>query len=392
MSTLQDSPSYEAMKTLTKQYYHAIVTQLNLNENQFQLAQGNVALGATSQAIWAMMDAIPPDSVVNKWTGGGINTLSSEYGALITRIQDPATGAFQVAMGDYYQPWLAYLRTNQPPPDREPIDVYRNWAYASGMPPDQANQTVGLFLAAYNGPVTKALFAWEDAGGHTAIKAYTQTVETIKGTIAGAPGGSLTLNSQTASDDISHAWTKGIGGFLSIFFGVDESGYDSLSSLVLASELDLDMSFNHVSTVPVTPLSNGTITAGPTTYYPWYVPAALSLAYSNKNNNTWQTGTPDWTTFFGPQATLPRVISALVVVDGISITVTSSKSIDQNSQTEVQSAFQAGFFPFFGVAGSSGWRTETRFSDEGLVTVTSTCPQGNPQVLGILQSPISNYV
>uniref|UniRef100_A0A7C1JDA0 Uncharacterized protein n=1 Tax=Caldilinea aerophila TaxID=133453 RepID=A0A7C1JDA0_9CHLR len=394
-NTLNDSQpaSYAAMKTLTEQYYNAIVTQLQLNNQQFQLAQGNIAVGATSQTIWAMMDAIPPKSVVNNWAPGGINTFSSQYGALITRTQDTSTGAFQAALGDYYSAWQAYLKANPPTVTNPIISVYTSWAYSCGMPPDQANKTVGLFQAALNGPVTQANIAWAVAGGQTAIKAYNQTVETIDNTIAGAPSGSVTLNSQTESSDTSHSWAEGgIEGFFDIFFGGGESSYDSVSSQVLASELDLQMSFAHVSTVPVTPLANGTVTAGPTTYQPWYVPAALLLAYSNNNNNTWQIGTPDWTTFFGPQATLPRVISALVVVDGISITVTSGKSIDQSSRAQVQSAFEAGFFPFFGVAGSGGWETTTSFSDEGIMTVTSTCPQGNPQVLGILQSPISSYV
>lgn len=383
----------DAMKTLTEQYYNAIITQLNLSDQQFQLAQGNVAVGATSQNIWAMMDAIPPTSVVKKWTPGGVNTYSSEYGALITRIQDTATGAFQAALGDYYSAWQTYLKANPPTAGKSIIEVYTAWAYSCGMPPDQANKTVGLFQASLNGPVTQANIAWYAAGGQTAIKAYTQTVETIDNTIAGAPAGGVTLNSQTQSSDISHTWANGgIEGFFDFFFGSGESSYDSVSSLVIASELDFQIKFAHVSTVAVTPLANGTVTAGPTTYQPWYVPAALLLAYSNNNNNTWLTGTPDWTTFFGPQATLPRVTSGLIIVDGISITVTSGKSVDQNSRTQVEAAFEAGFFPFFGVQGSGGWNTSTSFSDEGIMTVTSTCPQGNPQVLGILQSPISSFV
>lgn len=384
----------DAMQTLTEQYYNALVTQLNLSPQQFQLAQGNIALDSTTQNVWAMMDAIPPQSLVNNWTPGGVNTFSSQYGALITRIQDTATGSFQAALGDYYSAWQTYLKANPPSGGQSILQVYSGWAYGvSGMPPDQANKTVGLFQAALNGPVTQANIAWYAAGGQTAIKAYDQTVETIDNHIAGAPSGGVTLNSQTQSSDTSHTWAQGgVEGFIDVFFGAGQSTYDSVSSEVIASELDFQISFDHVTTVPITPLANGTVTAGPTTYQPWYVPAALLLAYSNNNNNTWQTGTPDWTTFFGAQATLPRVASALLIVDGISITVTSGKSIDKSSQTEVTAAFEAGFFPFFGVEGSGGWKTTTSFSDEGLMTVTSSCPQGNPQVLGLIQTPVSSYV
>lgn len=390
---MRNSASKDAMKTLTEQYYNAIVAQLHLSDKQFQLVQGNIALGATSQNIWAMMDAIPPNSVVNNWTPGGINTFSSQYGALISRIQDTSSGAFQAALGDYYSAWQAYLKANPPSGGKSVIEVYTGWAYSCGMSPDQANKTVGLFQAALNGPVTQANIAWAAAGGQTAVKAYNQTVDIIDHTIAGAPSGSVAFDSQTQSSDTSHSWANGgIEGFFDIFFGGGESGYDSVSSLVVASELELKIDFAHVATVPITPLANGSISAGPNTYYPWYVPAALLLSYSNNNNYTWQAGMPDWTSFFGLQGTLPRVPIALIVVDGISITITSGKSIDQSSRTQVENAFNAGFFPFFGVAGLSGWTTHTSFSDEGLITVTSSCPQGNPQILGILQSSISSYV
>ena len=389
MSALSD-----AMKTLTEQYYNAIVGQIHLSDQQFQLAQGNVALDKTTQNLWSMMDAIPPKSIVHEWTPGGLNTLSSQYGALISRIQDTATGAFQAAMGDYYAAWQAYLKANPPSDGKTIIEVYSNWAYQlSGMPPDQAGKTLGLYQAALNGPVTQANIAWAVAGGQTAIKAYTQTIETVDNTLSGAPAGSVSINSATQSSDTSHSWAEGgVEGFYDVFFGGGEGSYDHVSSEVIASELDFQIGFSHVTTIPVTPLANGTVTAGPTTYKPWYVPAALLLAYSNNDNNTWQTGTPDWSTFFGAQATLPRVASGLVIVDGITITVTSGKSIDTASRTEVKSAFEAGYFPFFGVAGAGGWTTTTSFSDEGIMTVTSTCPQGNPQVLGMLQSPISTYV
>lgn len=388
-SSLSDS-----MQTLTEQYYNALVTQLHLSDQQFQLAQGNVALDTTTQNLWAMMDAIPPRSVVRNWTPGGQSTFSSQYGALISRIQDAASGAFQAALGDYYAAWQTYLRANPPSGGKTVLQVYTEWAYGvSGMPPDQANRTIGLFQAAMNGPVTAANIAWASAGGQTGIKAYTQTVETVGFSIASAPGASASLNSQTQSSDTSHSWAEGgVEGFFDVFFGMGKASYDSVSSTVIDSVLDFSFAFAHATTVPVTPLANGTVTAGPTTYQPWYVPAALGLAYSNNNNNTWQPGTPDWTTFFGPQGILPRATVALVVVDGITITVTSGKSIDQNSRTEVKSAFEAGFFPFFGISGSGGWTTTTSFSDEGLMTVTSTCAVGNPQVLGILQNTISTYV
>ncbi len=381
-----------AMKTLTEQYYNAIVTQLNLNDQQFQLAQGNVALPATTQNIWSTMDQVPPLSICGNWTPGSHNTFSSQYGGVLSRVHDASSDQFQAAMGDYYSAWMAYLKENPPSGDKTIIQIFSGWAYTN-MPPDQANKLIGLFQAALNGPITQAQMAWAAAGGQTGVKAYTNTVESITNTISSAPSGSVTLDAATQSSDTTHSWAVGaVEGFYDIFFGTGEGSYDKVSSEVIASSLNFDIEFKHVSTIPVTPLSQGQVIAGPDTFKPWYIPNALTTAYSNNNGDTWQAGTPDWTTYFGPQGSLPRAVDALIVVDGITITLTSAKSIATSDHTEIKAAFEAGFFPFFGVAGEGGWTHEKTFDDEGRLAVSASCTVGHPQILGILQSPIDSYV
>ena len=382
----------DAMKKLTEQYYNSIVTQLNLSDQSFQLAQGNVALPATTQNIWSTMDQVPPLSICGNWTPGSHNTFSSQYGGILSRIHDSANDDFQAAMGDYYTAWMAYLKKNPPSGDKSIIQVFSGWAYAN-MPPDQANKVIGMFQAAMNGPITQAQMAWAAAGGQTGVKAFTNTVETITNMLSSAPSNTLTMDASTQSSDTSHSWAAGaVEGFYDIFFGSGEGSYDHVSSEVIASSLNFDIEFKHVTTVPVTPLSQGTITAGPDTFKAWYVPNALTTAYSNNNGNTWLSGTPDWSTYFGPSGSLPRAVDALVLVDGITITITSAKSIATSDHTEVQSAFEAGFFPFFGVAGEGGWTLDKTFDDEGRLAVSASCTVGHPQILGILQSAIGSYV
>ncbi|WP_179381363.1 hypothetical protein [Jannaschia marina] len=380
------------MKTLTEQYYNAIVTQLNLSDQHFQLAQGNVALPSTTQNIWSLMDQVPPLSICGNWTPGSHNTFSSQYGGVLSRVHDASSGQFQAAMGDYYTAWMTYLKNNPPSDGKTIIQVFSGWAYAN-MPPDKANQVIGMFQAALNGPITQAQMAWAAAGGQTGVKAYTSTVETISNVLSGAPSGTVTLDASTQSSNTSHTWAAGaVEGFYDIFFGGGEASYDKVSSEVIASSLNFDIEFKHVSTIPVTPLSQGQVIAGPDTFNPWYVPNALTTAYSNNNGNTWQSGTPDWTTYFGPQGSLPRAVDALLLVDGITITISSSKSIATSDHTDVQSAFEAGFFPFFGVAGEGGWTLDKVFDDQGRLAVSASCDVGHPQILGILQSAIGSYV
>ena len=80
--------------------------------------------------------------------------------------------------------------------------------------------------------------------------------------------------------------------------------------------------------------------------------------------------------------------TALVLVDGISISLTSQAGFSGSDQSSMQTAFEAGFFPFFGVEGEGGWNQTVTFDDEGCVVATANCPVGSPQVLGVLVSPI----
>jgi len=116
----------DAMKTLTAQYYNALTGGLGLNPQQFQITQGQIALGATSQSLWGYLDTIPPVSIANTWTPGGQNTFSSQYGALISRLKDSASSDWRTAMGDWSAAWVAYLKANKPAKDQSLADFFRS--------------------------------------------------------------------------------------------------------------------------------------------------------------------------------------------------------------------------------------------------------------------------
>ncbi len=386
------SAASDAMKTLTEQWYIAVTTSLNLNQQQFQMVQGNVGLGSTSANLWSMMDTIPPYSITQYWTPGGLNTFSSQYGALISRLKDPSFGQFQHDMGNYYATWVAYLKATPPPAGQTIVQHFTSWAYSNIPDPQKAATVISEYAAAMNGPIAQANSAYFAAGGQTGVKAFTQSIEDVDYAANSAPSGGVDLDTSTQSSDTSHTWAKAsASGFYGAFFGNVAASYDKQTSVVLASGLKIVVKYDHVATIPISQLSQGTKLSGPTTYQPWYVPAAMLLAYSNNNNNTWQVGTPDWTTFFGPTGTIPRIATNLLVVNGITLTITSSKSVAESSQTEVKTAFEAGFFPFFGINGEGGWSTHQTFDDAGKITATAACALGNPQVLGILQSPLSQF-
>ena len=49
-------------------------------------------------------------------------------------------------------------------------------------------------------------------------------------------------------------------------------------------------------------------------------------------------------------------------------------------------------FPFFGIEASGGWSKSTTSFDQGQISVSQSCPVGNPQILGLLQTPMSSCV
>ena len=384
------SAANQAMQTLTQQYYNAITSQLNLSPDQFQLAQGNVALGTLSAALWSAMDAVPSVSVAQNWTPGNFNSFSSNYGSVLARISSSSTQAFQTAMGDYYSEWKTYLTTN-PPSDYTKIPAaFKNWSMVN-MDPGQAQKCYTLYNQAFIDPIGQAQEMWSAAGNAPGVKAYSTSIEIADGQIEMAPSGSVSLNSNTQSYDVSHTWAQGSpSGLFDFFIGGGSASYDDVTTTLSSAGIEMTISFTHVATLPVSPLESGTETAGPVSYPAWYVPAALQAAYNNNDFNIWNSGSPGWDSFFGDGGSLLNATRALIVVDGIKVTLTSIAAISTSEQQQFTTSFEAGFFPFFGVSGSGGWSNSQTFDDQGRLVVTSNCPTGNPQILGVLVSPIAN--
>ena len=193
--------------------------------------------------------------------------------------------------------------------------------------------------------------------------------------------------------NVSHTWAKAAAeGLIEAFFIGGEGSYDHTATTLITAGVDIKITFDHIATIPARPLSQGSITAGPDTFPAWYVPGAFTDGYNSNNNQVWQDGSPNWTSFFGPSGAFQRTTQAIIVVDGISITMTSSASFEHDEQTKVEAAFSAGFFPFFGVEGEGGWTKATTNFDQGQVSVSQSSPVGNPQIIGILQIPIENDI
>ncbi|GAB3723433.1 hypothetical protein GCM10027594_04360 [Hymenobacter agri] len=387
-------PASQAMQTLNAQWYNAVVTGCGLDPNTFQLVQGAAPLGTTSEQLWNVFDVVPPLSVSNYFNPAQNNVFSSDYGAVINNLIPQNSNSFQNDMGDYYSAWTAYLQAQTTLPAGGVLALFQTWS-AIHMPPDQAQTCYTDYQQVSQGVIPTAVGMWVNAGGSTGKqhKAYNATIAQLQTQIASAPSKSVSVNSSTASSDITHTWAQAeASGFFDIFDGSGSSSYDQITTAMSQAGITINASFKHLVVFAAAPLSQPSTDPILSQYNPWYDSAALNMAYQTPDNTVWKHTHPTWDDTFGPTGNMLRTASALVVVDGITISMTSKVGFSSSQQTAFTAAASGGIWPFFEASGSGGWTNSTSFDAQGNVTVTSTCPAGNPNVLGVIVTPIGGVM
>lgn len=383
-----DGSIQQAMQTLNAQWYNALTSGLHLDPSTFQLMQGNSVVGTLSETLWTIFDAVPPLSVNNFYDPSQFNSFSASYGAIINNLNQPGSNQFQNDMGDYYPAWSSFLNQQTSLPSGGLMALFQTWSQIH-MPAGQAMQCYTDLATIYQGPVYTAISMWVAAGGQLGNKAYTTTVEQVTTKLAQAPSGSVTMNSLSQTSDVSHTWAQGeVYGWFDLFYGEASGSYDQLSQSLISAGLNISAQFTHVLTVSAAPLSQPSQDPILSQYKPWYDSAALDLAYQNNNNVVWKNNPPTWNDKFGPNGSMKRVCSALVIVDGISITATSSASFSASEQEQFQAKSTVGFWPFFEKSVSGGWSNNFSFDSEGKLTYTASSPVGNPAILGTIVTPV----
>lgn len=390
MSSIQ-----QAMQTLNAQWYNALTSQLNLDPTAFQLVQGYLPLGTLSENLWNIFNAIPPLSVANLYNPTQLNLFSQDYAAVINHLIPQGSSNFITAMGDYYSTWNSAKLTLNPIPSTTLawIQAFTNWANLN-LPQAQVTNAISLFTHMMQDPIavaTSMLVSTDYATQNAGIFAYTTTIEQLQTALSNNnPGKSVVMNSATQSSDVSHTWAQAeASGILDWFVGEGNANYQKWSSQITEAGVQINASFSKIVSLSASPLYQPSLDTYLQNFTPWFNSSALNEGYQDSSNNVWQQGDPTWDGTFGPSGNMQRYTGTLIVVDGITIEITSNAGIQTSDQEEFQSAIAAGFWPFFEAEGSGGWTNSTSFDDQGNITVTSSSPEGNPQILGVLVSPIS---
>lgn len=228
------------------------------------------------------------------------------------------------------------------------LALFQNWSELH-MPPGQAQQAYTAYQQVSQGTVPVAVQMWLAAGGGTGgVKAYSGTIEQLQSAILSAPNASISVASSSASSDLSHTWAKlEAGGIFDIFEAGGDTSYEQLTLSTIKSGLTINANFAHVTTFSAGPLATPSSDPILSQYQPWYSSAALNLAYQNNNNVVWNNTPPTWENTFGLNGNMLRTASALIVVDGVTISMTSEAQFDTSQQTQFNAAAEGGIWPFF---------------------------------------------
>jgi hypothetical protein len=363
MTPVNDSGN-QAMANLQAGWYNALVSGLNLDPTHFQTLQPSPWIGNSSAGLWEYFNLIPPATLTAQYSGAGGNQFYADYAAVIPQLISKSGASLQNALTDDYGSWLAYAKTL--PAGSDLLAAFRQWAPVHC--PDKVNAGSRAIVATQLDPVFRAEMALLQSPPAT----FSHTIDDLNAALTQATAGSVAYDSATASTNTSNTWASGeVGGSYDFFSASAGGSYTALSEKLASSHINVSATFSRVTTFQAVP-------------GPWYSSGAFGIAYHQADNTVWAPGTsPTWDSTFGPQGNMQRFAGSLVVVDGISISVTSDASFSTSEQSAISAQADVGFWPFFAAKGNAGQDTSATFNDTGRMTTTTTSPPGNPAILGV---------
>ena len=390
------SNAQTAMNTLAAQWYNAVVKGCSLSPDEFQLMQGAMPISSLSENLWNIFDSVPPLTATTFYTTSQISSLRQNYAGVISALIPQGQTQFEYDMTGYYTTWFDYKKTISPlPADTQGwINAFKNWAEAN-LPQSQVTNCITDFETMQQDPIALAAdqlnnvqFATTNPGKY----AYTTTIGQLNMLLPKAESATVRLDSTTEASDVSHTWAQNeASGIVDIVGMGGDSSYESLTSKIATAGVNIQADFNRLVTLPAGPLKEPSEDIELRKYTPWFNSAALSEGHAKQDNTVWKSGDAiTWESTFGFNGNLLRFASALIIVDGIKVTMTSKAGLSTQDQASFKAAAAGGVFPFFEAEGSGGWSHDVNFDDQGNVTVRSTCPEGNPQILGVLVSQITD--
>jgi len=373
---MSSSPS--TFDTIRIGFYNELTSALNLpTHRQFQMLQPAAPIPANSDVqITNFFNLIPAETLSTNAVPVIGNQFYSNFSGLLSALVG-VTNTFSQDVGTVCEAaWQKYVGGLVPTPQfKQWPQLFQQWAMMNGYS-SVANKGANDLSQALLDPVTAAQFEMDAATGPSWDQGYAALVAQL----AVAPGLEFLAASSTWSTSSSETWANSSQDAVFGLWSTDSSSSQE-SSQFAASDITITGSFAHVTTFMAVPGA-------------WYSSAAMGLAYSHETGSPWNPGSDiDWqNTFADPGGNLARFTNSLIVVSGMTITVTSSAVFSAESQSLITSNQSAGLWPFYNESSSSGTSSSAAFNAAGNMTITITSPGDTPIVLGMNVVPVSAYV
>ncbi|HEY0555001.1 MAG TPA: hypothetical protein VGG20_12095 [Thermoanaerobaculia bacterium] len=380
------SAGEEAMNNLTRMWYSAMVTGLNLSADTFQIYQSNVELGDRSSLLWAAYNSTPPASISQLATPGTISSFAGNYDAVISNLIPSGGAEFEKTMGDKMAAWDTYnIKAHGEGPVPDEVLLFTNWANGNMANPATRQKAITQFKQMQNGVVPVAVNRFLDAKGKYA---YNRSIAELLAAVKKAPAQGYSFNSKNAKNTTDLSWAKGkISASSDFLWGEGGVNLDHINKVFGTSDISIEVKLKHVLAFAAGPLQTEDLVGGELCPG-WFSSAALNFAFQNKGSNVWPAEGVSWESTFGDKGNIKRFATSLIVGDELEMTMWSNATFTGDERQTIEAHGKGGFWPFYRASASGSNGTKVEFEGTGKMKVTVTSPPDSPLILGVSVLPI----
>ncbi|MFT3851848.1 MAG: hypothetical protein QM733_03785 [Ilumatobacteraceae bacterium] len=359
-----------------RRWRNALARRLGVATTSLHAVFGDAELGTGADRSWRFFDTQVTTGATRTW-GPDQPRLSDAYAAVLGNLVPRHNDALRDLLGARYPCWQAFRCDPRNLPLRLPrlvsgaidvtdvlVSMFQTWAIGQ-LPAGDVRTAIGELrrpdVVAGAGALLAAAagrFAWST----TDVDAQTDT--------GAAPGTSTDSGTAPAT-----------ARPLTVRFGAGG----------IAVHVRCNATW-HIDGRPAAPgheAGEGVV--------PWFDPAALSLARADDDPIVWRRRTPTWTDVFGPDGTMRRIVTGLVVADDIEVLVRPHPDCHRAGARSA-TALRSTVAGIAGRAGSSQSLSRSRsFAADGCGEGPAErwrwrSGTGAPRVIGLVSAPLEQVL
>jgi hypothetical protein len=356
------------MIDLDNLWYNELTRQLGLNRRIFQISRPSAPMAPLDSSLWDCQDAVPPASLIFDRSRDRFARFSSQYALILSSRRGETP--FETVIGtENYRKWSEFLNRQMPPPDADRIPgLFMKWAIVHSP---GAAATGASALAA---GVLASAVAHRTRQPHSPALEPPREFEGSYGEMREMLSSSMTRSlafdaRQTGTDTGDTLAASASTGFPGLWNGA--TAESRLYRIFAGSRVTVEVAFGGYAVWASKPGR-------------WCDAEVLRGAFRERQSFSWEA-------FFGPNGSLLRAITSLVVADGINATITSDAILSGQERAELESNACRGVWPFY--APESGFTTNcVTFGPSGETKIRTVTKRGHPATIGNNVVSIAQYL